>query len=566
VTLSLVLGAAFLWVVGGLIVGVVAAATRGGITDRVLMMLSLIGVSMPVFWVGEVANLVTQSRYHDTWLFSWVPGARATSPLTEDPIGWFKTLVIPWITLAILYIGLYGRILRADLIEVMQEDFIRTARAKGLSERRILLRHGLRSSLVAFVTMFGLDFGALVGGSALLTEVVFGLQGRRQAHLRRLAEPRPAGHPRHRALCLVLRRRRQCDRGRDLCLPRPAHPRCPLNRSPAPGDARLCVSFRTERGVVQAVDDVSFSVRAGEVVGLVGESGSGKTQTLLAIMGLIEDPNATVTGSIRFKGREMLGRSRREWRQVRGGAIAMIFQDPMTALTPVHTIGAQIAEQIRAHEPVSRRTAQSRAIELIASVGIPRPDEAVHRYPHQLSGGMRQRAVIAMALSCSPALLVADEPTTALDVTVQAQILDLLGRLRDDFGSAIILVSHDLGVVAELADRVAVMYAGRLIEKGTAEGIFEAPRHPYTHGLFNSIPPLDGPRPARLQSIPGSPPPLHARPEGCVFRTRCRFAFARCIEPPALTPDGDHLAACFLDPAVKDRFRRHAGDRRQLVS
>ncbi|WP_353683150.1 ABC transporter ATP-binding protein [Mesorhizobium sp.] len=228
----------------------------------------------------------------------------------------------------------------------------------------------------------------------------------------------------------------------------------------------LTVSFRSDAGLVRAVAGVSFVVEQREIVGVVGESGSGKSQTLLAIMGLIDSPNAVVSGSIRFLGQELVGLNRRALDAIRGRQIAMIFQDPMSALTPVHTIGNQIGEQVRAHEKVSARAARAKAVQLLDAVGIANPDRVVDGYPHQLSGGMRQRAVIAMALSCNPALLVADEPTTALDVTVQAQILELIGRLRDQFGSAVILVTHDLGVVAQVADRVMVMYGGRFVEEG----------------------------------------------------------------------------------------------------
>ena len=253
----------------------------------------------------------------------------------------------------------------------------------------------------------------------------------------------------------------------------------------------LAVSFRTEAGLVRVLDGISFDVAEGEVLGIVGESGSGKTVTMLAVMGLITDPNARISGSIRFRGRELVGLSNREMRHLRGREMAMIFQDPMTALTPVYTIGWQIAEQVLAHQSVTRRAAWTRAIDLLAEVGIPKPQEAAHRYPHQLSGGMRQRAVIAMALSCNPALLVADEPTTALDVTVQAQILDLLRQLQARHGSAIVFITHDLGVMADLADRIMVMYAGRIVERAGAEALFAAPLHPYTGALLASIPPLE---------------------------------------------------------------------------
>ena len=311
----------------------------------------------------------------------------------------------------------------------------------------------------------------------------------------------------------------------------------------------LRVSFRTEQGMVRAIDGVSFEVNDGEVLGIVGESGSGKTLTVLAVMGLITDPNAVISGSIKYRGRELVGLRPQEMRKLRGREIAMIFQDPMTALTPVYTIGWQIAEQILAHQKVSRKQAWDRAIDLLAEVNIPKPEEAVHRYPHQLSGGMRQRAVIAMALTCNPALLVADEPTTALDVTVQAQILDLLRKLQKAHGSAIVFITHDLGVMAELADRIMVMYAGRIVERASRAQIFAEPRHPYTRALLDSIPPLDGPRPRRLRTISGTPPSLLDLPNGCSFGPRCGQRFALCDAKPDLIGTAQ-ATACFLGSAT----------------
>jgi peptide/nickel transport system ATP-binding protein len=306
----------------------------------------------------------------------------------------------------------------------------------------------------------------------------------------------------------------------------------------------LTVSFRTEQGSVRAVDGVSFDVGEGELLGVVGESGSGKTVSLLAVMGLITDPNAIISGSIQYRGRELVGLKSRAMRELRGKEIAMIFQDPMTALTPVYTVGWQIAEQVLAHQRISKAAAWQRAIDLLAEVNIPKPEEAAHRYPHQLSGGMRQRVVIAMALSCNPALLVADEPTTALDVTVQAQILDLLHKLRRNHGSAIVFITHDMGVMAEIADRMLVMYAGRVVERGTKEELFRAPMHPYTQALLDSIPPLTGEKPRRLRAIPGTPPILLNRPPGCAFAPRCAQRFEKCTAEPQLG-SGERAAACF---------------------
>lgn len=319
----------------------------------------------------------------------------------------------------------------------------------------------------------------------------------------------------------------------------------------------LCVAFRTARGLVRAVDGVSFDLAEREILGVVGESGSGKSLSLLSIMGLVGDPNAHVTGSIVFRGQELLGMPRRKLLAIRGGAIAMIFQDPMTSLTPVYSVGWQIVEQIRAHQRVSRATARKRAIELLGEVGIPNPKVQFDRFPHQLSGGMRQRAVIAMALSCNPAILCADEPTTALDVTVQAQILELIRRLRTDFGSAVILVTHDMGVVAELADRVLVMYAGRIVERGLTGDLFQDAWHPYTWGLLASIPPLDGARPHRLPAIPGAPPSQLDMPEGCAFAPRCRCRFEPCLKRPDLLGAATHQAACFVTPEKRVAARQH---------
>ncbi|OYV36798.1 MAG: ABC transporter ATP-binding protein [Rhodospirillales bacterium 20-64-7] len=307
----------------------------------------------------------------------------------------------------------------------------------------------------------------------------------------------------------------------------------------------LRVSFRTKSGLLPILEGVSFTVGNREILSVVGESGSGKSMTALAVMRLINDPNAVIEGKIFFKGEDFLALPEPRMRALRGGAVAMIFQDPMTALTPVYTVGAQIVEQIRVHQKRSRHAAKSRAVELLGAMGIASPRMVAERYPHQLSGGMRQRVMIAMALSCDPALLIADEPTTALDVTVQAQILDLILKLREDFGSSVLLITHDMGVVARVADRVAVMYAGNLAEAGATRAIFGHPRHPYTQGLLASIPRLDGPKLDRLPAIPGAPPAPHDRPAGCPFQPRCGYRIARCAERPPLAQAGDQLAACW---------------------
>jgi peptide/nickel transport system ATP-binding protein len=322
----------------------------------------------------------------------------------------------------------------------------------------------------------------------------------------------------------------------------------------------LRASFRTEDGIVRAVDGVSFTVGEGEVLGIVGESGSGKSVTMLSVMRLIADPNVIYSGEILYKGRNLMGLSKDAMREVRGEEISMIFQDPMTSLNPVYSVGWQIEEQLNEHYDLGKGQARRRAIDLLSQVGIPKPEQRIDDYPHQFSGGMRQRVMIALALSCNPDLLIADEPTTALDVTIQAQILELIKNLKRDFGSAVVLITHDLGVVADIADRILVMYAGRIVEQGNKEQIFYDPQHPYTWGLLGSIARLDRPKARRLTAIAGQPPSLINRPQGCSFRPRCPQAFDRCrVDDPMLTEKvGDgHLDACHLSVEDK-RTRRDA--------
>jgi peptide/nickel transport system ATP-binding protein len=320
----------------------------------------------------------------------------------------------------------------------------------------------------------------------------------------------------------------------------------------------LQVSFQTEDGLVRAVDHVSFQLDEGEVLAIVGESGSGKSVTGMTLMGLTRGPNARFGGSALFRGVDLVSASDEGLRRIRGAEIAMVFQDPMTALNPVQRVGAQIVEQIRAHEDVSEADALARACALMERVGIPRARERLRSYPHEFSGGMRQRAMIAMALSCSPSVLIADEPTTALDVTIQAQILEEVRTLRAETGAGIILITHDLGVVADVADRIAVMYAGRIVEAGTLDEIFYDPQHPYTWGLLGSIARVDRERPPRLPTIPGAPPSLLHPPRGCHFRGRCPHEFARCVEVPALEVRGGgegHPDRCWLSAGEKRRLR-----------
>ena len=324
----------------------------------------------------------------------------------------------------------------------------------------------------------------------------------------------------------------------------------------------LRVSFRTEEGVVKAVDGSSFDVRRGEVLAIVGESGCGKSVTAMSLMGLTRGPNAEITGTATLGDTELIGASDEELQRIRGDEMAMIFQDPMTSMDPVYRVGDQIVEQIRAHRDIGKAEAMAHTVELLKAVGIPGAEERVSAYPHEFSGGMRQRAMIAMALSVEPRLLIADEPTTALDVTIQAQIMRLLRTLNRERSLATILITHDLGVVADIADRVLVMYAGEIVESGTLEQIFYDPQHPYTWGLLGSVMRLDRPRSARLAQIKGQPPSLLNPPEGCKFRARCPHAFDRCSQHPELEGrggEGEHIDRCWLDAERKRAVRTTAG-------
>jgi peptide/nickel transport system ATP-binding protein len=330
------------------------------------------------------------------------------------------------------------------------------------------------------------------------------------------------------------------------------------DRAPRSSDAflqvrDLKVHFPTDDGVVKSVDGLTFSLDRGKTLGIVGESGSGKSVTSLSIMGLHKAGTAKISGEVLLDGQDLISSSREEVRLLRGKRMAMIFQDPLSAMHPYYTVGSQIIEAYRVHNKVTKSVARKHAIEMLDRVGIPQPDKRVDAYPHQFSGGMRQRAMIAMALSCDPDLLIADEPTTALDVTVQAQILDLIRDLQREFNSAVIIITHDLGVVAELADDIQVMYAGRAIEYGTAEDIFDRPQHPYTWGLLGSMPRIDQERTERLIPIKGTPPSLINVPPGCAFNPRCNYAHlnggASETEVPQLLDIGSgHQVACHLSP------------------
>jgi peptide/nickel transport system ATP-binding protein len=322
----------------------------------------------------------------------------------------------------------------------------------------------------------------------------------------------------------------------------------------------LRVQFPTEDGVVCAVDGVSYELERGRTLGIVGESGSGKTVSSLTTMGLTRAQSARISGRILFEGVDLVALPEGRMRALRGGELTMVFQDPLSSLHPLHRVGAQLTEAIHAHRSVAARAARERAVELLELVGIPDAGRRVDAYPHELSGGMRQRAMIAMALANEPKLLIADEPTTALDVTVQAQILALLRRLQDELGMAIVLIAHDLGVVAEMADEIAVMYAGRIVERGSAEQVLSAPQHPYTWGLLRSIPTLERPREERLVPIEGRPPSLIHRPSGCHFHPRCPHAQPAHaqIDPRLQEVPGEvgHAVACLLEPELRARLWR----------
>jgi oligopeptide/dipeptide ABC transporter ATP-binding protein len=330
--------------------------------------------------------------------------------------------------------------------------------------------------------------------------------------------------------------------------------------SPLLSVADLRVGFATEDGRVQAVDGVSFDLRPGEVLAIVGESGSGKSVTAQTLIGLTRSPNSHIEGSVKMRGEELTTQSESQLQKVRGSQIAMIFQDPMTSMNPVYTVGKQIIEAIRAHDRhVSKKDAHKLAIELLDAVGIPDASRRVDDFPHEFSGGMRQRAMIAMGLALEPSVLIADEPTTALDVTIQAQILHLIQDLNRSRGLATILITHDLGVVAEVADRVLVMYGGKVVEQGTLDDIFYDPQHPYTWGLLGSLTRLDQPRPHRLPQISGAPPSLLNLPTGCAFRPRCPHEFPKCTEVPRLearlAENPNHRDRCWLTPEQKRKLR-----------
>ncbi len=550
-TIWLVTGAAILWLAMGIPVGIISAIKRRSLLDRTTMVTSLAFISAPVFWLGLVALYLFAQ---DVGLIHIFPGigsyADASSPGAK-----FESMLLPWIVLAAASAAIYARYLRSSMIDVMSEDYIRTARAKGLPEstgdhapRRPQRNHPDRHPARA-------RHRRAAGRQRDPHRDRLQHPGGWAARLHGDSDLRSAGDPGGDPVRSLLHHHLQPDRRHRLRVPR-SEGEVPMTRLLEVED--LKVHFETEDGVLKAVDGVSFAVDRGETLGIVGESGCGKSVANLSILGLTRAPTTTISGRISYAGHDLAQATDEELRGVRGKEIAMIFQDPLTSLHPFYRVGWQLVEAVQAHQDVSKAVARRRALELLGMVGIPDPAGRIDNYPHEFSGGMRQRAMIAMALINDPTVLIADEPTTALDVTIQAQILSLISRLQEELGMAVILITHDLGVIAEVADRVNIMYAGRIVESGTLDQTFYDPQHPYTWGLLGSLPRPDRPRTRRLAQVKGQPPSLLAPPQGCHFRPRCPHAFERCTEVPALEARGGgqgHPDRCWLSVEQKRALR-----------
>ena len=489
-----------------------------------------------------------------------------------------RTLGNAALAISIVLVPGFVRLTRASTLAVRQETFIEASRSIGTSTPRLLWSRVLPNVRAPLLVAASLSFGGALIAEAGLSFLGLGVQFPDASWgnmLRRSYEQSLFSHPWQllvpgAAIAMTVlayntlgdglrdalgaaeprRRSRREKRGITSVVRATPAPSVPTSGSTALISVEgLCVEFDTDHGPVRVVDDVTFDIQPGEVMGLVGESGSGKTVTSLAIMRLLSSPPGRITGGAAwFEGRDLLALSFEEMRQIRGAGISMVFQDPLTSLNPAYTVGNQLAEAVRLHQPLdgalSRDAARRRGVELLELVAIPDPEQRVHEYPHQLSGGMRQRVMLAMALACSPRLLIADEPTTALDVTIQAQVLDLLRDLQRELGLGVLLVTHDLGVIADLCDSVAVMYAGQIVEHAPVHDLFARPQHPYTEGLLNAMPQV-GAVGEPLYVIPGQVPQPHAWPTGCRFAARCQYAQDACREVAVeLTSVDGHLARC----------------------
>ncbi|WP_326829917.1 dipeptide/oligopeptide/nickel ABC transporter permease/ATP-binding protein [Streptosporangium sp. NBC_01810] len=534
IALSVALGAALI----GTVTGIVAGFYRGR-TDAVLMRVVDLFLTVPTIAVAAVLghNFAGES-------------------------GWFLIAAV----LAALMWTTVARVVRGVVLGLREREFVAAARSLGASNARIMASHILPNVAGPIIVSVTILVASAILAETALSFIGFGVQppdtslGLLIANAQSAVSTRPwlFYSPGVVILLIALSINFIGDGLRDAL--DPAHTRGPRRRrylaQPAqrtdviPDEVLLSIRdlrvvFAADGGDVPAVRRLDLDLRRGEVVGLVGESGSGKSVSAAAIMGLLP-PTATVSGSIRFAGQEVIGLAEPQYRRLRGRRVAMVFQDPMSSLSPVHTIGDQVAEAVRVHQGCSWAAARDRAVELLDVVGVPDARNRLRDYPHQFSGGMRQRVVIAMAIANDPDLIIADEPTTALDVTVQAQVLAALRAVRERTGAAILLITHDLGIVAQVADRIAVMYAGRLVETGTAVDVFDHPAMPYTRGLLDSIPRLDRPADDELWAIPGSPPTMTALPAGCAFAPRCAISTAECAErePDLRQVSAGHLAAC----------------------